>query len=107
MLSNAVGGIKLMVSNHQLNDAVVLFNNWQEERRKQFSCPFCGSNNIEFITTPGKPANWLSAVLTWMLGNYAIGVEKSWHCFDCKKDFKDPVELEADKGEEQSFGEPE
>jgi len=28
-----------------------------------------------------------------MLGNYAIGIEKVWHCFNCDKEFKEPVEL--------------
>ena len=97
ILSNAIGGIKLMVADDQIEKAVELLNQIQEQKRKQFSCPYCGSNNIEFINTPRKTANWVSSILTWMLGSYAIGVEQVWHCFNCSKEFKEPVELKNEE----------
>jgi len=90
--SNAVGGIKLMVADDQIEKATDLLSQFQEQKRKQFSCPYCGSNNIEYISTTRKAVNWLSAILTWSLGSYAIGVEQVWHCFNCSKEFKEPVE---------------
>ena len=31
-----------------------------------------------------------------MFSNYAVGAEQIWHCFDCKKEFENPVELNSE-----------
>lgn len=91
ILLNAIGGIKLMVDKEELLQAIEILNALKEIKSKSFSCPYCGSNNIEYITSPKKAINIISSFLTWLLGNYAIGAEKVWHCFECGKEFEHPV----------------
>jgi hypothetical protein len=96
ILSNAIGGIKLMIPNTQLEQATELWKQYQEEKRQYYRCPSCNSNNIELINTPRKAINWITAITTWVLGNYAMAGEQVWHCFDCEAEFKTPVEIKPD-----------
>lgn len=89
----ATGGIKLMVADNQVEEAKRLLNDFAEEKRKHFSCPKCGSNEIEFISSPREGLNWLSVVLGFFFFDYAMPV-KTWRCFSCGAEFKEPVEQE-------------
>ena len=93
ILTNAVGGIKLMVAADDMEKATALMDALQQEQRANYACPHCGSHNIEYINTPRKTINWLGAITSWLLGSYAVSVEKIWHCFNCDKEFTIPVEL--------------
>ena len=97
VLANAIGGIKLVVLEEDVPKATELLNALKEIKRKSFACPHCGSHNIEYITTNRKAGNIISSVLFWMLGNYAIGVQQVWHCFDCNEEFKEPVMLNKEE----------
>lgn len=90
---NAIGGIKLMVLEEDIPKATEILDALKEIKRKSFACPHCGSHNIEYITSNRKTSNLIFSLLTWMFGNYAIGVHQVWHCFDCNEEFKEPVEL--------------
>ena len=96
ILTNAIGGIKLMVAEDDIKEATEILNALKEIKRKSFACPRCGSHNIEYITSNRKTANLVTSLLTWMLGNYAIGLEQVWHCFDCNEEFKEPVQLNSE-----------
>lgn len=91
VLTNVIGGIKLMVAEEDLEKATEILNALKEIKRKSYACPYCQSHNIEYITSSRKPVNWLSSVLSWLLSNYAIGVHQIWHCFNCGKEFDEPV----------------
>jgi len=93
ILTNAIGGIKLMVLEEDVSKATEILNKLKEIKRKSFACPHCGSHNIEYITSNRKAANLVTSVLTWMLGSYAIGIHQVWHCFDCNEEFEEPAEL--------------
>lgn len=92
ILTNAVGGIKLMVAKEQIQRASELLQQFDKQKRKNFSCPKCGSHDIELVSSPRKAVNWLSAFTGFFLGDYAIGANKTWHCFNCSEEFKKPVE---------------
>jgi len=92
--NQATGGIRLMVAEADIEKAVELLKQFESEKRQNQVCPFCKSSNIELISTPRKAINWLSAITTFFLGDYAMTIEKVYHCFDCKKEFKQPVEKE-------------
>ena len=47
ILTNALGGIKLMVRREQYERAAALLNEYLAEKRKNSACPVCGSNDIE------------------------------------------------------------
>lgn len=103
ILGYAIGGIKLMVTNDQLEDATKILTQLEEEKRKKYTCPNCGSNNIEYITSNRKTINWLSSFVTWLFSSYAIGVEQVWHCFDCKTEFNEPVENDIIEFENEDY----
>src|SRR5688500_540342 len=83
LLTNAGGGIKLMVAEEDIEDAKKIIADWQDEKKKSYACVQCGSHNIEYVSTPRKVSNWLSAIATFFLGNYALATDKVYHCFDC------------------------
>ena len=102
LLTNATGGIKLMVADDQLEEAKSLLAEFENERRKNFSCPTCGSSDIEFVSSPREPANWLSVALGFLFFDFAMPV-KTWHCFKCGAEFKEPVERENKTNDDESF----
>jgi predicted RNA-binding Zn-ribbon protein involved in translation (DUF1610 family) len=90
ILSNAIGGIKLMVHEAQYERAADLLRTMLNKEKHHRPCPECGSLNVEFIITNRKAANWLSAFTTFFLGDFAMAPHKAFHCFDCGKEFQDP-----------------
>ena len=101
LLTNAIGGIKLMVPVLQAERAAGLIHDFLLQNRTS-CCPRCKSDNIEFISTPRKAGNWLSVLLGGIIGNYALPVNKTWHCFACGHEFETPVikEVELEKDEQ-------
>lgn len=81
--TNAVGGIKLMVAEDQAEQGRALLEGIERQRKSHFRCPKCGSNNVELVSTPRKPSNWLSALVSFSFGSYAIAPDKAYHCFSC------------------------
>jgi hypothetical protein len=106
ILTNAIGGIKLMIDENDIDQATEILNALKEIKKQSFACPHCGSHNIEYITTNRKPSNIVSSVITWMLGNYAVGVKQIWHCYDCDEEFEKPVELNNGLYESEEESEP-
>lgn len=94
ILTNAVGGIKLMVAKEKADMARKILEDLRNEQKALLSCPKCGSHNIELVSTPKKAANWFGALLGFFTMNYALSVEKVNHCFECGHEF--PAEDERD-----------
>jgi DNA-directed RNA polymerase subunit RPC12/RpoP len=86
--NTAIGGIQLMVSSAQAEKASYILRMMEEEKREQISCPSCGGSNVEYINTVRKPVNWVSAAVTFLLGDLALMPEQRYHCFDCGKEWK-------------------
>jgi DNA-directed RNA polymerase subunit RPC12/RpoP len=82
ILSNAVGGIKLVVKKEDAEEASLLLQQFDESYRQSAVCPKCGSKTIELI--PKKTtANMATAILTWLFGSYAISAKNVYHCTSC------------------------
>jgi Zn finger protein HypA/HybF involved in hydrogenase expression len=94
ILTNSVGGIKIMVAETDAARAMEVLSRLREEQKKAVVCPNCGSHNTELVTTPRKAINWLTAITTFFFSNYAIATDKVNHCFDCKHEFPE-AEQEA------------
>ena len=90
--TTAVGGIKVMVARDDLQMALELLQHFTEERKSARSCPRCKSHDIEFISSPRKASNWFSALAGFFLGDLAVAAEKTWRCFNCGTEFKEPLE---------------
>lgn len=85
----AVGGIKLMVAEPQIERALALIATDRQQYQQLQSCPQCGSENIDLVSTPRKPGNWLGTITSAVLGvGSAAPVDKVYHCFDCGKEYE-------------------
>lgn len=89
MLTNAVGGIKLMVEKENSERAFEILQNLRREQKASLTCPQCGSHNIEFVSTPRKAANWLSALWGFLTFTVVMPVDKVYHCFDCGHEYNE------------------
>ncbi|MDB5197825.1 MAG: hypothetical protein JWP88_2196 [Flaviaesturariibacter sp.] len=92
-LTQAVGGIKLMVAEHDLEQTKEFLALLKEEKRLNQECPNCHGHNLEFVTTPRKASNWLGTLLGGFFGNLALAPDKVYHCFDCGHEF--PIEEDS------------
>lgn len=91
-LTYAVGGIKLMVAEPQIERARDILQRTKQQYQEQNPCPNCGSVNVEYISTPKKASNWLGTFVSVVLSAGApMAVEKVYHCFDCGFEHKDIV----------------
>jgi DNA-directed RNA polymerase subunit RPC12/RpoP len=95
ILSNAIGGIKLMVFEEQLPRAQELLQQFEQVYQQSVVCPHCGSTNVLYVAQPNNPANWFSAIASWLFGNYAVPVKQVYRCFDCDHEFDELPEKEV------------
>lgn len=98
ILTNAVGGIKLMVDEEKADEALGILNTLKEEYKATLACPNCGSHDIEYVSSPRKASNWFTAIFSFLLGNFAMAAEKQYHCFKCGHEFKEPVSVNTEEG---------
>lgn len=83
ILSNAIGGIKLMSPADSAEVAQKLLQEYEDDYIKSAVCPDCGRHEIERIAKAG-PTNFLTAVFTWFFSNYAVAMEYVYQCQHCK-----------------------
>ncbi len=95
ILTNAVGGIKILVSQDDAQKAWDILEQLRKEQKAAVTCPKCGSNNTEFVSTPRKASNWLTAITTFLFSDYAVALDKVHHCFDCAHEFPEANTDEA------------
>jgi DNA-directed RNA polymerase subunit RPC12/RpoP len=67
-----------------------------QDKKAALSCPKCKSHNLEFVSTPRKPGNWISVLFGLLSFSYAPPVEQVYHCFDCGAEFEKPSENTPD-----------
>jgi len=88
ILTNAVGGIKLLVAEPQLERALNLIRQNRETYQLRNACPKCGSLNIEVVSTPRSIRNWLGTIANILLNVGApLPIKKVNHCFDCNHEY--------------------
>jgi len=83
VLTNAVGGIKLMVVSSQSERAAGILRTLDNKNKASHPCPKCNSLNIELVSTPRKASNWFSAIMGLFLTSFAPKIDLVYHCFDC------------------------
>jgi ribosomal protein L37AE/L43A len=100
IISNAIGGIKLMVITDQLARAMQLINGFEEAYNKAGACPECQSTKVKFLIEPETSRNWLKSLVDKFTGIYGTGSKGIYHCYDCGFEFSElqfPVVEEAEK----------
>ena len=99
ILTNAIGGIKLMVPDSQVERAFSLLKEYRSEIQAKIKCPRCGSANVEYITTPRKASNWIGVLFGFLFTSYALSNDKVYHCFECGNEFEEiPAKENAESG---------
>lgn len=88
ILSNAIGGIKLVVKEEDMEDAKMLLRQFDEDYLKSVKCPRCGQSRITQVSKPGA-TNFFTAILTWMFSSYAIAPENIYRCGNCGYESED------------------
>jgi predicted RNA-binding Zn-ribbon protein involved in translation (DUF1610 family) len=88
ILSNAIGGIKLMVEREEAERAAGILRKLDNEHKSLHPCPKCGSLNIELVSTPRKASNWFSTMWGFLTFSLAMPVDKVYHCFDCSHEYE-------------------
>jgi rubredoxin len=83
ILTNAIGGIKLMVYKDQLERAMQLISSFEQAYNQAVVCPQCQATNMHFVSQPNNATNWLTAIVTWLFGNYALSFKKVYKCSNC------------------------
>src|SRR6476660_300780 len=61
LLTNAVGGIKLVINRKDSQEVFELLQQFDEEYRRNAICPVCGSHNIE-LGPKRTAANMITAI---------------------------------------------
>ena len=81
-LSNAIGGIKLLVRKSEEHTVRKLLREMNAEADSKLLCPQCGSH--KFILVPKRSAeNLLAAITTWLFSAYAVSAENVYQCTNC------------------------
>lgn len=82
LLSNAIGGIKLVTKKSNATKAYALLNHFDNEYRNAVRCPKCGSNDI--VLMPKQSAeNFIAAIASWLFSAYAVSAENIYQCNKC------------------------
>lgn len=82
ILSNAIGGIKLVVKAEDEVLVKQLLRTYESEYVKAATCPKCGSHDFAYITKPGA-SNYLTVLFTWIFSSYAMAPEYVYKCGNC------------------------
>ena len=81
-LSNAIGGIKLMVYKDQAERAMDLVNEFEKEYEQSGACPACGSLDVQRVSSISNNNRLMS-----MLGKFISQAEYTFHCESCGYSF--------------------
>jgi len=82
ILSNAIGGIKLVVKMADESLVKELLERYELDYINAATCPKCNNSNFTYITKPGA-TNYLTAMFTWIFSSYAVAPNYVYHCENC------------------------
>src|SRR6218665_3737447 len=94
VLTNAVGGIKLMVDALQAEQADKILTQRQQEWQ---TCPNCGSREFLSKEMISEPSSWLESILVFFFGKSFLGKENVYYCLGCNHEFKTPAIREQEE----------
>lgn len=82
LLSNAIGGIKLIVKKSAEGEARKLLRIFDNDYKNYITCPQCGSHDV--LLVPRQSAeNLLTALVSWLFSAYAVSAENVYKCSAC------------------------
>ena len=98
LLTNAVGGIKLVVRKEDATEVFWLLKQFDKDFQSKAVCPKCGSHDIELVPKRSA-ANMITAILSWIFSSYAVSAENIYKCSNCGYESETlPESVGADAG---------
>ena len=82
LLSNAIGGIKLLVRRSEENKIRMLLREMNAESESKLLCPKCGCHKFNLVPKRSTE-NLLTAISTWFFSSYAVSVDNIYQCTNC------------------------
>lgn len=82
ILTNAIGGIKLVVKKDNQRYVSEILKRYDQEYMNAATCPKCKAHDFIYLAKPGV-TNFLTAILTTIFGSYAVAPEYVYHCDNC------------------------
>ncbi|MBA2248773.1 MAG: DUF2007 domain-containing protein [Chitinophagaceae bacterium] len=82
ILSNAIGGIKLVVKKEIEEEARAMLYTFDNEYKENSTCPNCGSHDIVLLPKQSME-NMITAVASWLFSTYAVSAENIYKCKHC------------------------
>ncbi|CAN5537943.1 hypothetical protein BH11BAC5_BH11BAC5_27120 [soil metagenome] len=82
ILTNAIGGIKLVVKSDHADAVKEILKRYDEEYLNAATCPKCGAHQFSYIAKPGV-TNFVTAVVTTIFGSYAVAPDYVYQCGNC------------------------
>ncbi len=82
LLSNAIGGIKLVVKKENAPLVRTILRGYDEEYLLAAICPKCSKGQFAYIAKPGL-TNFFTAVITSLFGSYALAPNYVYQCGNC------------------------
>lgn len=82
ILTNAIGGIKLVVKRKDVRHVMAVLQQYEKEYLQSAVCPVCGQAAFAYVAKPGV-ANYMTAILTWIFSSYAVAPEYVYQCGNC------------------------
>lgn len=82
LLSNALGGIKLIVRKEKYQEAVEMLQSFQKQSLTLIICPVCGTNDFSIV--PAKNAkNFAQGLLGWLFSTDIPAADNVYKCNNC------------------------
>ncbi|MEO6452428.1 MAG: hypothetical protein ABIN97_00035 [Ginsengibacter sp.] len=82
LLSNAIGGIKLIVKKTVESEARKMLQAFDNDYKNYITCPRCGSHDV--VLLPRQNAqNFITAIVSWLFSAYAVSAENVYKCSKC------------------------
>ena len=82
ILTNAIGGIKLVVKKENAAEVTSILKRYDEEYLNAATCPQCGAHQFSYIAKPGI-TNFLTAIFTTLFSSYAVATDYVYQCGQC------------------------
>ena len=83
ILTNAIGGIKLIVKKENARFVRRILQRFEEEYINAATCPKCKAHDFTYLAKPGV-TNFLTAILTTLFASYAVAPEYVYRCGNCR-----------------------
>jgi DNA-directed RNA polymerase subunit RPC12/RpoP len=82
LLSNAIGGIKLIVRRTDEVEARRMLQLFDNDYKNNITCPQCGSHDV-LLVPKQSPENLIAAIASWLFSAYAVSSENVYKCNNC------------------------